>query len=34
MLSENVETQISGKFSILLVVSDGLNKAGSEIFVR
>lgn len=33
MLSENVEMQISGKFSILLVVSDGLNKDGSEISV-
>ena len=31
MLSENVEMQISGKFSILLVVSGGLNKDGSEI---
>ena len=31
--SENVETHISGKFSILFVVSDGLNKAGSEISV-
>lgn len=33
ILSENVDIQISGKFSILFVVSEGLNKAGSEIFV-
>lgn len=30
IFSENVETHIFGKFSILFVVSDGLNKAGSE----
>lgn len=34
IFSENVETHISGKPSIFFVVSQGLNKAGSEIFVR
>ena len=33
ILSENVETHISGKSAILLVVSEGLNKVGSEISV-